>query len=228
MGRSTGTAGGSLRKTGSFSSSEEARWAGARGEQATADIFARANTPATMLHDIDLTKSNIDHVHISGRKITPIDSKAWRGGVYWTPGAVVPPVVIVAGVVATPLALDYGLAIVALGVALWRLLPRGKSFRGFFHPVYDHLPAMRIGVRFLRSKGLRVCRPIIVVHSSGQARLGLYRPQGVRAMTAEQFTAWVQRRSKRADPDVATLLRRYLSEPAESSMGRSDLFRDFA
>ena len=82
-----GIAGGGLR---------DAPWAvnadvaaiGRRGEEKTAEILdalaARRGGP-TVLHDLMIPgyRANIDHVVVSGRNVTFVDSKVWKPGTYW-------------------------------------------------------------------------------------------------------------------------------------------------
>lgn len=65
--------------------------AGVRGELSTAKLLdALAALPGgpTVLHDLRIPipgiSANIDHVVVSGRTVTIIDSKVWKPGFYWT------------------------------------------------------------------------------------------------------------------------------------------------
>ena len=82
-----GTAGGGLR---------DAPWAvdgdvaaiGRRGEEKTAailDALAASAGGPTVLHDLMIPgyRANIDHVVVSGRNVTFVDSKVWKPGRYW-------------------------------------------------------------------------------------------------------------------------------------------------
>jgi hypothetical protein len=64
--------------------------AGRLGEQKTASVLGRLCVPGgpTVLHDLTLPmrgiSANIDHIVVSGRNVTIIDSKYWKPGIYWT------------------------------------------------------------------------------------------------------------------------------------------------
>ena len=90
-GKSFGRAGGSLANSSSWLGNDAAAAAGGRGESATArilDALARSDGGPTVLHDLRIPipgiKANIDHVVISGRRVTIIDSKLWKPARYWT------------------------------------------------------------------------------------------------------------------------------------------------
>lgn len=64
---------------------------GADGERATARVLNEiASMPGgpTVLHDVSVPASgmkvNMDHVVVSGREVTIIDTKVWKPGFYWT------------------------------------------------------------------------------------------------------------------------------------------------
>lgn len=64
---------------------------GAKGEKATAGVLnALAREPGgpSVVHDARIpipgVKANIDHLVVSGRNVTIIDSKMWKPGFYWT------------------------------------------------------------------------------------------------------------------------------------------------
>ena len=64
---------------------------GAKGEKATASVLnALAREPGgpSVVHDARIpipgVKANIDHLVVSGRTVTIIDSKMWKPGFYWT------------------------------------------------------------------------------------------------------------------------------------------------
>lgn len=64
---------------------------GRGGEQRTAAVLtdlARVPGGPTVLHDLRIPipgfSANIDHVVVAGSRVTIIDSKVWRHGVYWT------------------------------------------------------------------------------------------------------------------------------------------------
>jgi len=66
---------------------------GQRGELQTAHILNRlATAPGgpTVFHDLTIPipgfTANIDHVVVSGRTVTVLDSKVWKPGFYWTLG----------------------------------------------------------------------------------------------------------------------------------------------
>ena len=83
-----GTAGGSV---GTMSGSFGGRAAiGKIGEVRTAEVLARLcrGDGPTVLHDLRLPmgkmQANIDHVVVSGERVTILDSKAWQPGRIWT------------------------------------------------------------------------------------------------------------------------------------------------
>jgi len=90
-----GTPGGSLENADWLPASQRGQaTAGQSGEKRTAaitDSFVR-KTGTAVLHDLRIPipgyKANIDHVIVSGRDITVIDTKVWEGGFYWTLGGV--------------------------------------------------------------------------------------------------------------------------------------------
>lgn len=90
-GQVIGCPGGSLTNSGGWLADQSKVAAGLRGERATAQVLdqlaALPNGP-TVLHDLRIpipgVSANIDHVVISGRSITVIDSKLWAPGFYWT------------------------------------------------------------------------------------------------------------------------------------------------
>lgn len=64
---------------------------GRSGEQRTAAVLndlARLPSGPTVLHDLRIPipgfSANIDHVVVAGSRVTIIDSKVWRHGLYWT------------------------------------------------------------------------------------------------------------------------------------------------
>lgn len=64
---------------------------GRGGELATARVLNemafRMGGP-TVLHDLTIpgSRANIDHVVVSGRRVTLVDTKVWKPGVYWRLG----------------------------------------------------------------------------------------------------------------------------------------------
>lgn len=85
-----GSAGSSLAGAAQFG---ELGRVGAVGEQRTARLLAKmAMLPGgpTVIHDVKIPipgfSANIDHVVVSGRDITLLDSKVWKAGFYWTLG----------------------------------------------------------------------------------------------------------------------------------------------
>lgn len=90
-GQVIGRAGGSLSSSRGWLPDQSKVNAGIRGEQATARVLdklaALPNGP-TVLHDLRIpipgVAANIDHVVVSGRRVTVIDSKLWAPGFYWT------------------------------------------------------------------------------------------------------------------------------------------------
>ena len=82
-----GTPGGSLGKQ-NFTTADRAS-VGQRGEEKTARLLADlATRGATVLHDLRVPipgfTANIDHVVVSGHRVTILDSKVWKPGRYWT------------------------------------------------------------------------------------------------------------------------------------------------
>ncbi|WAC50530.1 nuclease-related domain-containing protein [Frigoribacterium sp. SL97] len=91
-GQVIGTAGGSLAGAGStFAANASVARVGAEGERKSAAILnklaARPGGPS-VLHDLSIplpgVRANVDHVVVSGRTVTVIDTKAWAGAIYWT------------------------------------------------------------------------------------------------------------------------------------------------
>ena len=84
-----GIPGGSLHEMNGRASTGQIH-AGRLGEQKTAAIVGRLCVPGgpTVLHDLTLPmrgiSANIDHIIVSGRTVTIIDSKYWKPGIYWT------------------------------------------------------------------------------------------------------------------------------------------------
>ena len=84
-----GRPGGSLYEMNGRASAGQIN-AGRLGEQKTADIVGRlcVRGGPTVLHDLTLPmrgiSANIDHIVVSGRNVTIIDSKYWKPGIYWT------------------------------------------------------------------------------------------------------------------------------------------------
>lgn len=84
-----GVAGGGLVDAG-WAANEQVADVGRRGEERTAEVLDRAVSPggATVLHDLMLpvagVKANVDHVVVSGRHVSIIDTKCWKPGRYWT------------------------------------------------------------------------------------------------------------------------------------------------
>jgi hypothetical protein len=89
-GQTAGTPGGSLLGA-SFAANKGVAAAGARGERQSAvildELATRIGGPS-VLHDLSIplpgVSANVDHVVVSGRKITIIDTKVWAGNLYWT------------------------------------------------------------------------------------------------------------------------------------------------
>lgn len=89
-----GTAGGSLVGAGAtWARNAQVANAGKRGEELTARVLnALALQPGgpTVLHDLSIPipgfTANVDHVVVSGRRVTLLDSKTWKPGFYWTLG----------------------------------------------------------------------------------------------------------------------------------------------
>ena len=90
-GQSIGKAAGSLGKAKSWLGSTETAKVGAVGEKKTAAILdALATQPngPSVIHDLRIPipgiSANIDHLVVSGRTVTLIDSKVWKPAFYWT------------------------------------------------------------------------------------------------------------------------------------------------
>jgi hypothetical protein len=89
-GQVLGTPGGSLAGA-SFVANRAVGEAGAQGERKTAAILNQvAGRPGgpSVLHDLNIPgpkySANVDHVVVSGKTVTIIDSKTWTGNFYWT------------------------------------------------------------------------------------------------------------------------------------------------
>lgn len=85
-----GRAGGSLAEAAKFGDAGKVGGAGeVRTARLLAQLAARENGP-TVIHDVRIPipgfTANIDHVVISGRDVTLLDTKVWRAGFYWTLG----------------------------------------------------------------------------------------------------------------------------------------------
>lgn len=92
--RVIGRAGTSLEGSPAWAANAAVARVGLAGERRTAEALGRgwrsrsgAGTP-TVLHDLNMPLrhlgGNIDHVVVSGTRVTLIDSKAWASGFYWT------------------------------------------------------------------------------------------------------------------------------------------------
>ena len=82
-----GTAGGGLRNA-PWAVNADVAAIGRRGEERTAailDTLAARDGGPTVLHDLMIPgyRANIDHVVVSGRNVTFVDSKVWKPGRYW-------------------------------------------------------------------------------------------------------------------------------------------------
>ena len=91
MGRVLGQAARSLNHSESWLADQSTAKVGAKGEQRTARILNALATKSdgpTVLHDLRIPlpgiSANIDHIVVSGRKVTIVDSKVWKPGFYWT------------------------------------------------------------------------------------------------------------------------------------------------
>lgn len=91
MGRVLGQAARSLNHSESWLADQSTAKVGAKGEQRTGRLLnALATAPdgPTVLHDLRIplpgVNANIDHIVVSGRKVTILDSKVWKPGFYWT------------------------------------------------------------------------------------------------------------------------------------------------
>tara|TARA_R110002051_G_scaffold314950_4_gene392656 strand:+ start:318 stop:953 length:636 start_codon:yes stop_codon:yes gene_type:complete len=88
-----GRAASSLGNSAGWSDNAAAAKVGVRGELSTAKILntlAAMPDGPTVMHDLRIpipgVSANIDHLVISGRTVTIIDSKVWKPGFYWTLG----------------------------------------------------------------------------------------------------------------------------------------------
>lgn len=85
-----GKPGAGLASSPSWAVNADVAEIGHGGEVRTAEILNRLAVPGgpTVLHDLVLPmssiKANIDHVVVSGRTVTCIDTKVWKPGVLWT------------------------------------------------------------------------------------------------------------------------------------------------
>lgn len=91
MGRVLGQAARSLNHSESWLADQSTAKVGAKGEQRTGRILnALASAPdgPTVLHDLRIplpgVNANIDHIVVSGKRVTILDSKVWKPGFYWT------------------------------------------------------------------------------------------------------------------------------------------------
>jgi hypothetical protein len=91
MGRVLGQAARSLNHSESWLADQSTAKVGAKGEQRTGRILnalAAAQNGPTVLHDLRIplpgVNANIDHIVVSGRRVTILDSKVWKPGFYWT------------------------------------------------------------------------------------------------------------------------------------------------
>lgn len=78
-------------KDARWASSAGAAKAGSEGELLTANVLnkiAMAVAGPTVLHDVRIplpgVSANIDHLIVSGNRLTIIDTKMWKPGFYWT------------------------------------------------------------------------------------------------------------------------------------------------
>lgn len=88
-GQVIGTAGGTLEVgRNEWAANADVARIGRAGElrtaQVLADLAARPGGP-TVLHDLTIpgSRANIDHVVVSGRRVTLLDSKVWKPATYW-------------------------------------------------------------------------------------------------------------------------------------------------
>jgi len=91
MGRVLGQAARSLNNSESWLKDQSTAKVGAKGELRTARVLnalATTGDGPTVLHDLRIPipgiSANIDHIVVSGRKVTIVDSKVWKPGFYWT------------------------------------------------------------------------------------------------------------------------------------------------
>lgn len=87
-----GAAGASVGDKGTaWANNREVVRHGRAGEQKTAAALERGlDRGVVVMHDLRIPipgfKANIDHLVISGNKVTVVDAKSWAGGFYWTAG----------------------------------------------------------------------------------------------------------------------------------------------
>jgi hypothetical protein len=91
MGRVLGQAARSLNHSEAWLTDQSTAKVGAKGEQRTGRILnavATATDGPTVLHDLRIplpgVNANIDHIVVSGKRVTILDSKVWKPGFYWT------------------------------------------------------------------------------------------------------------------------------------------------
>ena len=182
-----GTAGGSLVGAGStWAKNEQVARAGKQGEELTARVLNRlAVQPGgpTVLHDLRIPipgfVANIDHVVVSGRTITLLDSKTWKPGFYWTFGAT-----------------RRGITSFPFGDK--KTLPTAKR------ALASHLQRAGVDARFRSS--ILVVWPSFTTRSMS---LWAFRPQDAIALTGTSFERRVSRLvgHAAADPRVVAALR---------------------
>jgi hypothetical protein len=187
IGAVIGKPGGSLRAAASWSNNIAAAKAGVRGEISTAKILdGLAALPGgpTVLHDLRIPipgiNANIDHIVVSGRNVTIIDSKVWKPGFYWT----------FAGMTFR---------------GAERFTPADKQTMPMAHKAINGL-LLRARLRANVRKPLLVVWPS---NSRNAMKLLLLRSPGTKAMTADRFTtkAASAAGAKAADPQLVEQLR---------------------
>lgn len=89
-GQVIGTAGASLKGAGdSWAANADVARVGRGGELRTGELLnalaAELGGP-TVFHDLQVpgSKANLDHVVVSGRHVTVVDTKVWKPGTYWS------------------------------------------------------------------------------------------------------------------------------------------------
>lgn len=181
-----GVPGGGL-KNATWAANQGVAAVGADGERKTAAVLneaALAGRGAVVLHDVMIPSArytaNVDHVVVTGNRVLLIDSKVWKPGRYWT------------------------------------LL--GATRRGSRRFEHADKATMSVAVKafsawLIEAKGLRAAQvpiSVLVVWPSskrGDLRLGLYRPNGARAMRGDALAKWARRNVTRAAPADDDLVR---------------------
>lgn len=203
VGRSVGTVGGSLKNSASWlKGDQDTATVGLRGERRTAAIITRlvaAPGGPSALHDLRIPipgiKANIDHIVVSGRTVTIIDSKVWKPGFYWT----------VAGFTFR---------------GRERFAPADKKTMPMARKAIATLLAKQ-GLNASVRKPLLVVWPS---GQRRQLRLGLLRSPGARAVTGDRFTTLTHSLcgARPADPAVFAALSKLTIRSARPAQAFAD------